>query len=80
MRNRRPIRTSGFREQRSKALFRIAGIQIEREAIEALNLADIGPLGKFSGVGVKLELIELQYRPRTFASADGTGTLFGCGG
>jgi hypothetical protein len=75
----RSVRTTRFRKKNAKAIFRIAGVQIEREAIEALDLADIGPLGKFSGVGVKLELIELKYRSRAMTTADRTRTLFGGG-
>jgi hypothetical protein len=72
----RTVRTTGFRKKYAKAVFRIARVQIEREAIEALDLAEIGPLGKFSGVGVKLELVELQHRSRAMTTADGTRTLF----
>jgi hypothetical protein len=75
----RSVRTSRVGEQHAKAVIRIAGVQIEREAIEALDLAYIDPLGKFSGVGVKLELIELQHRSRAMTTADGTRTLFGGG-
>jgi endonuclease III len=70
----RSIRTSGFGKQHAKAVIGIAGVQIEREAIEALHLADIDALGKVSGVGVKLEIIELQNGSRAIATADGART------
>src|ERR1700674_1688431 len=40
----RTVRTTRFGKEHTKAVFRIAGVQIEREAIEALYLAEIGPL------------------------------------
>src|ERR1700674_539139 len=58
-----------------KAILGIARVQVQRKAIEALNFFEIDSFRKLVGIRVKLELIELQNRPRASRATDGAGPV-----